>query len=52
MADDDFEFEFEGTLQKEAETYQGASVRESDCGGRERKREIVAEKTKPALQQA
>lgn len=27
--DDDFAFDFEGNLQKEAETYQGASV--SDC---------------------
>ena len=26
MADDDLDFDFEGTLAKEAETYQGASV--------------------------
>ena len=46
MADDDFEFEFEGTLQKEAETYQGASVRELALEKDEKEAEIVASATR------
>ncbi len=38
MADDDLDFDFEGTLAKEAETYQGASVsQEGDGAGRGRR---------------